>query len=66
MDKQFDKVRFASRFTLTKAGSWQETAIWRTITFSLVLVIWELIASHYNSTLLMPHPLDVQIGRAHV
>lgn len=63
MDKNFDKIRFASRFALSKSfggsGSWQETAFWRVITFSLVVLVWELAARSYNSVLVMPHPFMV-------
>lgn len=44
---------------MSTSGSWQETAFWRVITFSLVIVAWELAARHYNSALVLPHPLKV-------
>lgn len=66
MDKNFDKIRFASRFSLSSADDWRTTTLWRCVTFSIVLAIWQLAAMHYHSALVLPEPLLVAkaFGRA--
>lgn len=59
MDKNFDKIRFASRFSLSSADDWRTTTLWRCVTFSIVFAIWHMAALHYHSALVLPEPLMV-------
>ncbi len=56
MDKNFDKIRFASRFSLSSADDWRTTTLWRCVTFGIVLGVWQLAALHYHSALVLPEP----------